>query len=152
MPTNTASHLIFFIAAIFIALAVVGAITLVMDSLIDSIENRAETEQKAIRSRVEIVNDAAAMPYNNTSKTVDIYVKNIGRERLDPNQTLILIDGVNKNYTYKIVGGSKNWTQGLTVIFTVKSVNFTANSDHTVKVICDNGALDKKAFKIGSLP
>lgn len=150
MPTNTASHLIFFIAAIFIALAVVGAITMVMDDLIDSITNRSDQEQKTIRSRVEVVNDAGAMPYNNTSKTVDIYVKNIGRERLDPNQTLILIDGVDKNFTYKIVGGSKNWTPGLTVVYTVKSVSFSPNTDHTVKVICDNGAWDKKAFKIGS--
>ncbi len=151
MPTNTASHLIFFIAAIFIALAVVGAMVMVMDDLIDAIETRGESEQKTIRSRVEIVNDAAAMPYNNSSKTVDIYVKNTGTERLDPNMTLILIDGVDKTYTYKIVGGYKNWTQGLTVVYTVKSVSFSANTDHTVKVSCQYGPWDQKKFKIGSL-
>ena len=151
MPANTASHLIFFIAAIFIALAVVGAITMVMDDLTDAFERRGQDVQYAVRSRVEIVNDLAAMPYNNTSKTVDIYVKNVGGTRLDPNRTLILIDGVDRNYTYKIVGGYKNWTQGLTVVFTVKSVYFSAYSDHSVKVSCQYLAQDQKEFKIGKI-
>jgi len=152
MPATSATHMIFFIAAVIIAIGVVGAITLVTYDLKDALENRSHTEQSAIRSRVEVVNDLVAMPYNNTSKTLDIYVKNIGTQRLDPADTLVLIDGVDHNYTYRIVGGGTNWTQGRTVVLTVKDCNFKANSDHSVKVACSNDAMDRKEFRIGALP
>ena len=84
MPATSATHMIFFIAAVIIAIGVVSAIVLVTDGLKDALESRASTEQSAIRSRVEVVNDLVAMPYNNTSKTLDVYVKNIGTTRLDP--------------------------------------------------------------------
>jgi archaellum component FlaG (FlaF/FlaG flagellin family) len=152
MPSNSATHLIFFIAAIFIALTLVGAFTLVIDDLTDAMENRAETEQKSIRSRVEIINDLTAMPYNNTSKKMDLYVKNTGTQRLDPDQSLILIDGINKTFTWNIVGGGTNWTQGLTVVFTLSNVDFAANTDHSARVICSPGGTDQKTFSIRSLP
>jgi archaellum component FlaG (FlaF/FlaG flagellin family) len=152
MPANSATHLIFFIAAVIIALTLVGAFILVIDNLTDAMENMSVTEQKSIRSRVEIVNDLVAMPYNNTSKTVDIYVKNTGAERLDANRTLILIDGMNVTYTWKIVGGGSNWTVGKTAVFTCTSQNYSANTDHSVKVIAQYGASDRKEFRIGSLP
>ena len=152
MPANSATHLIFFIAAVIIALTLVGAFVVVIDNLSDAMENRASSEQRSIRSRVEIINDLVAMPYNNTSKELDIYVKNIGAERLDPNATLVLIDGVDVNYTYRVVGGGSEWVPGGTVVLTCQSVSFTANSDHSVKVVCSHGAWDRKEFRIGSLP
>lgn len=152
MPATSATHMIFFIAAVIIAIGVVSAIVLVTDELKDALESRASTEQSAIRSRVEVVNDLVAMPYNNTSKTLDVYVKNIGTTRLDPANTLVLIDGVDHNFTWRIVGGGSNWTQGRTVVLTVKDCNFTANSDHAVKVACSHDASDRKEFRIGALP
>ncbi len=152
MPATGASHLIFFIAAIFIALSLVAAFVVVTDNLKDALESRARSEQSSIRSRVEIVNDLVSMPYNNTSKTLDLYVKNVGTERLDPNQTLVLIDGIDHNYTWRIVGGYQNWTQGLTVVFTVEDCYFSAYTDHAAKVSCSNGAADSKEFRIGALP
>jgi archaellum component FlaG (FlaF/FlaG flagellin family) len=152
MPANSATHLIFFIAAVIIALTLVGAFILVINNLTDAMENMSVTEQKSIRSRVEIVNDLVAMPYNNTSKTVDIYVKNTGAERLDANRTLILMDGVNATYTWKMVGGGSNWTVGTTAVFTCAGQYYSANTDHSVKVIAQYGASDRKEFRIGSLP
>ena len=152
MPDNSATHLIFFIEAIIIALTLVGVFTLVINDFSDAIKNRSDAEQRSVRSRVEIINDLVAMPYNNTSKTMDVYVKNTGTERLDPNQTIIFIEGVHHNYTFRIIGGGVNWTASVTVIFTVKDCYFSANTDHTVKVACDNGASDGKKFRIGSLP
>jgi flagellar protein FlaG len=152
MPATAASHLIFFIAAIFIAISLVAAFVVVTDNLKDALESRSRTEQTSIRSRVEIVNDLVSMPYNNTSKTLDLYVKNVGTERLDPNETLVLIDGVDHNYTWRIVGGYQNWTQGLTAVLTVEDCYFSADTDHAAKVSCSNGAADSKEFRIGTLP
>jgi archaellum component FlaG (FlaF/FlaG flagellin family) len=152
MPANSATHLIFFIAAIIIALTLVGVFTLVIDDLTDALENRADSERRSIKSRIEIINDLVAMPYNNTTKTIDIYVKNTGGQVLDQGGSLILIDGMDVNFTYKMVGGGTNWTQGATVVYTCLNVNFSANSDHSVKVITSYGAWDRKEFGIRSLP
>jgi len=152
MPSTSATQLIFFIATIFIALSLVGVFTVVTNQLKDALENRAETERESVRSKVEVINDLVAMPYNNTTKTLDIYVKNAGTQRLFPNDTLMLIDGVDHNYTWRMVGGGTNWTQGVTVVFTVKDCYFSAYTDHAVKVSCSYGAMDRKEFRIGALP
>jgi archaellum component FlaG (FlaF/FlaG flagellin family) len=152
MPATSATQLIFFIAAIIIALSLVGVFTVVTDQLKDALQNRAESERLSVRSKVEIINDLVAMPYNNTTKALDIYVKNVGGQRLFPNQTLVLIDGIDHNYTWRVVGGSANWTQGLTVVLTVEDCAFSADTDHAVMVTCSYGAQDRKEFRIGALP
>ena len=152
MPDNSATHLIFFIAAIIIAITLVGVFSLVINDFTDAVKNRSDAEQKAVRSRVEIINDLVAMPYNNTSKTLDVYIKNTGSERLDANQTIVFIEGMHHNYTFSLVGGATYWSPGVTAIFSVKDCYFTSNSDHTVKVSCQYDASDSKAFRIGSLP
>ena len=152
MPSTSATQLIFFIAAILIAVSLVGVFTVVTNDLKDALGNRAETERTAVLSKVEIINDLVAMPYNNTSKTMDVYIKNVGAQRLFPNDTLMLIDGIDHNYTWRMVGGGTNWTQGATVVFTVKDCRFSAYTDHAVKVSCSYGAMDRKEFRIGVLP
>jgi flagellar protein FlaG len=152
MPSTSATQLIFFIAAILIAVSLVGVFTVVTNDLKDALGNRAETERTAVLSKVEIINDLVAMPYNNTSKTMDVYIKNVGAQRLFPNDTLMLIDGIDHNYTWRMVGGGTNWTQGATVVFTVKDCRFSAYTDHAVKVSCSYGAMDRKEFRIGALP
>jgi flagellar protein FlaG len=144
--------MVFFIAAMIIAASLVGAFYLVVDNLNDAMVARSEAEQRSIRSRVEIINDLVAMPYNNTSKELIVYVKNTGAERLDPNQTIVFIDGLHHNYTWRLIGGVGNWTPGETLELTVKDCYFSAFSDHSVKVNCANGASDRKEFSIKSLP
>ena len=152
MPATGATHLIFFIAAMVIASALVGGFYVVIDNLNDGMVARSEAEQKSIRSRVEIINDLVAMPYNNTSKELIVYVKNTGAERLDPNQTVVFIDGLHHNSTVKLLGGAGNWTPGVTLEVTVEDCYFAADSDHSVKVSTSYGASDRKTFKIGALP
>lgn len=151
MPATSATQLIFFVAAMTIAAALVGTFYLVIGDLAESMENRAATEEASIRSRVEIINDLVAMPYNNTSKELILYVKNTGLETMDPNETLIFIAGLHHNYTYFVVGGG-NWTPGKTVAYTVKDCYFASNTDHSIKVVCSHSASDRKDFRIGNLP
>ncbi len=152
MPATGATHLIFFIAAMVIASALVGGFYVVIDNLNDGMVARSDAEQKSIRSRVEIINDLVAMPFNNTSKELIVYVKNTGAERLDPNQTVVFIDGLHHNSTWSLLGGAGNWTPGVTLELTVKDCTFAANSDHGVKVSTSYGASDRKSFRIGALP
>ena len=152
MPATGATHLIFFIAAIFIAATLVAAFTSVIYDLNDAMESRGRSESMSVQSRVEVINDLVAMPYDNTSKTLDIYVKNTGATELWPNQTLVLIDGIDHNYTTAIVGGASAWGPGLTAVFTVEDCYFTADSDHFLKVVASYGASDTKEFRIGTLP
>jgi len=150
MPAAGATHLIFFIAAIFIAVTLVGVFTVVIDDLTEAMESRSASEQRSIRSRVEIINDLVAMPYNNTTDELEIYVKNTGNERLDPDRTYVFIDGLHHNYTWSLVGTAGNWTPGATVAFTVEDCVFAPGSDHSVKVVCQFGASDRKEFRIGT--
>jgi len=152
MPGTGATHLIFFIAAMVIASALVGGFYAVIDNLNDGMVARSDAERKSIRSRVEIINDLVAMPFNNTSKELTVYVKNTGAQRLDPNQTIVFIDGLHHNHTYAIIGGGGNWTPGVTVKFVVEDCYFSAFSDHGLKVSTSYGASDRKDFRIGALP
>ncbi|MCK4969900.1 MAG: flagellar protein G, partial [Thermoplasmata archaeon] len=90
MAATSATHLIFFIAATMLAVVLVGSFAYIINDLNDAMEARGVAESKSIRSRVEIINDLVAMPYDNTSKELDIYVKNTGAEKLFENQTLML--------------------------------------------------------------
>jgi flagellar protein FlaG len=152
MPATGATHLIFFIAAMVIASALVGGFYVVIDNLNDGMIARSDAEQKSIRSRVEIINDLVAMPYNNTSKELTVYVKNTGVQRLDPNQTVVFIDGLHHNSTWTMIGGGSNWTQGETIALVVADCYFSAFSDHGVKVSASYEAADRKNFRIGALP
>jgi archaellum component FlaG (FlaF/FlaG flagellin family) len=152
MPATGATHLIFFIAAMVIASALVGGFYVVIQDLNDAMEERSLAEQNSIRSRVEIINDLVAMPYNNTSKELTLYVKNTGAQMLDPNRTVVFIDGFDHNFTWRLVGGVSRWTPGVTLELTVESCYFTALSDHSVKVSTSYGASDRKEFRIGTLP
>jgi archaellum component FlaG (FlaF/FlaG flagellin family) len=151
MPATSATHLIFFIAAIFIAVALVGSFTYVINDLNDAMESRGVAESKSIRSRIEIINDLTTMPYDDTTDELDIYVKNTGAQVLYPNQTLMLIDGMDHNYTVGYVGGASEWSPGVTVVFTVEDCVFSSNSDHFVKATASYGASDRKEFRIGDL-
>ncbi len=152
MPATGATHLIFFIAAMIIASALVGGFYVVIDNLNDAMVARSDAEQRSIRSRVEIINDLVAMPYNNTSKELTVYVKNTGAQRLDPNQTVVFIDGLHHNSTWRIIGGGGNWTQGATLELVVEDCYLSAWSDHSLKVSTSYGASDRKEFRIGDLP
>jgi flagellar protein FlaG len=152
MPATGATHLIFFIAAMVIASALVGGFYVVIDNLNDGMVARSDVEQKSIRSRVEIINDLVAMPYDNTSKELTVYVKNTGAQRLDPNQTVVFIDGMHHNSTWTLIGGAVDWSPGVTLELTVSDCYFTADSDHSVKVSTSYGAGDRKEFRIGALP
>ncbi len=152
MPATGATHLIFFIAAMVIASALVGGFYVVIDNLNDGMVERSIAEQRAIRSRVEIINDLVAMPYNNTSKELVVYVKNTGAERLDPDSTVVFIDGMHHNYTWRLVGGAGNWTSGVTLELVVEDCYFPAFSDHSVKVSTSFGASDRKEFSVRALP
>jgi flagellar protein FlaG len=152
MPATGATHLIFFIAAIIIATALVGGFYVVIDNLNDGMVARSDAEQKSIRSRVEIINDLVAMPYNNTSKELTVYVKNTGAQRLEPNQTVVFIDGLHHDSTWTIIGGSGNWTPGVTLELVVEDCYFSSDTDHGLKVVASYGASDRKNFGIRTLP
>ena len=148
MPATSATHLIFFIAAIGIAVVLVSSFTYVINDLNDAMESRGVAESKSIRSRIEIINDLTAMNYDDVNDEIDIYIKNTGAQILYPNQTLMLMDGLDHNYTITYVGGATEWTPGVTVIFTVEDVVFTSGTDHTVKAIASFGASDRKEFRV----
>ncbi|MCK5253726.1 MAG: hypothetical protein KAQ96_12290 [Thermoplasmata archaeon] len=152
MAATSATHLIFFIAATMLAVVLVGSFAYIINDLNDAMEARGVAESKSIRSRVEIINDLVAMPYNNTSKELTVYVKNTGVQRLDPDQTVVFIDGLYHNSTWRIIGVSGNWSQGGTLELVVEDCYFSAWSDHSLKVSTSYGASDRKDFRIGTLP
>ncbi|HID73681.1 MAG TPA: flagellar protein G, partial [Thermoplasmata archaeon] len=93
MPSTAVSQIIFFIASIVVATMVVGGLFVVTQDFTDALEDRGHTNAEKLRTRILIVNDPVAMPYNNTTGELHVYVKNIGMREIGMGSIAILLDG-----------------------------------------------------------
>ncbi len=143
---TAASHLIFFIVSVIIALSVAGGIFMNVQSISTAatIGSRALSEQ--LRTDITVINDPDNIPYSDGVYT--FYVKNTGKEELFPAGITVLIDGVT------VTGGNINTTviQGGTIwrATDVLKVNATVSlntGSHKIRVITSNGIDDEFEFR-----
>ncbi|MBU4077699.1 MAG: flagellar protein G [Euryarchaeota archaeon] len=147
MPGESITHLIFFIAAIFIAVGVIGVVTTNVQSITASYGMGSKTLADQLKTDITIINDPAVIPYiiNNYS----FFVKNTGKSTIDPTTVNMFIDG---NYTnvinkWTVMEGGTMWypTSVLRLNYTT-TTQFTAG-DHTVRVVAGNGVFDTMPFR-----
>lgn len=83
----TATHLIIFIASVAIATGIASVASSNMDLISSGIKEKTKQASEQMRTDIRIVHVAPSQ--DNTS----IYVLNVGSTVLDPNATLVFIDG-----------------------------------------------------------
>jgi len=123
----SASHLLFFIAAVVVAGMVVSVVIGGIDSISTGIRERSDSIRKDMGSRIDIINDPTMVPYNETSHNLTIYVKNTAMERLDINDLTMVLDGrMLTNFTWEYVDNAaflddNAWGPGEVVDITINT-------------------------------
>ncbi len=148
MSGDGITQLIFFIAAIVIAVGVIGVVTVNVQSISGSYGMNSKTLADQLKTDITIINDPGKIPY--VASNYSFFVKNTGKSTLDPTAVNMFING---NYAY-ITG---NWTvmEGGSLWYptNVLRLNYTRSSalsagDYTVRVVAGNGVFDTMAFRI----
>jgi flagellar protein FlaG len=150
MPATATSQLIFFIASVVVASAVAGIFVTTTLNLSKNIREQADDEVIALNTKITVINDASAMPYNATAGTLKLYVKNIGKTTLDPNLTRVLVDGnisSSDNLTFRLLDNASAWSNEVVLEIAVGNITLSAG-DHQVKVIPQHDKWVVFKFKI----
>ena len=150
MPGTSASHLIFFIAAIVVASAVAGIFVTTTINFAKDIGAGAKARSNDLNTQITIINDASAMPYNSTAQTLILYVKNIGSTSISPNSTRVLMDGwwnSTWNLTTRLLDNATAWGNEAVLEVTIGNITLSSG-DHRVKVSVAGKEYVEFEFKI----
>lgn len=144
---TSATHIIFFIAAVIIAGSVVGALFVNTQSVTDSLSAASKTLSEQLRTDITIINDPENIPTSGDVYT--FYVKNTGNTILPIEYVNVIIDGViipDADMTKTLVDGSSTWNYGDVLQIDVTYPGLPSG-DHTIRVITENGIDDTMDFK-----
>jgi len=141
----SATQMVFFISSVIIALSVVGAIFMNVQSLSSSVVIGSKTLSEQLKTDITVINDPEIIP--NSSRLIHtFYVKNTGIQELDTNYITLIIDGTMVNNLNKtILEGGQTWLTG-----DVLMINATvplAAGNHNLRVITANGIEDTFPFR-----
>jgi|SRR5659263_111776 len=144
---TSATEMVFFITSIIIALSVVGAIFMNVQSISNAatIGSKILTEQ--LKTDITVINDPSIIPYSSGKYT--FYVKNTGKEELDTELINVIIDGTiisNSALNKTIIGGDQTWLTG-DVLKINATIGSLAVGSHNLRVITANGIEDTFPFR-----
>ncbi|MCZ7357048.1 MAG: flagellar protein G [Candidatus Methanoperedens sp.] len=151
MAGEAITQLIFFIGAVVIAVSVIGVVTTNVHSITASYGMSSQTLADQLKTDITIINDPAAIPYDNNTDNYSFYVKNTGKNTLDPTSVNMFIDGnyynFSKNWTIMDKPGSSSWYPAYVLRLNYSSPGLSSG-DHTVRVVAGNGVFDTLPFHI----
>jgi len=145
---TSATHIIFFIVSVVIALSVSGAFFMNLQSISTSATMGSKMLSEQLKTDITVINDPDVIPYNSSGEVYTFYVKNTGKEDLSAAYVSVLIDGVlitDGNINRTVIEGGNVWRAG-----NVLKVNATASltsGSHRIRVIADNGIEDEFEFR-----
>jgi flagellar protein FlaG len=148
MPGESITHLLFFIAAIFIAVGVIGVVTTNVQTISASYGLGSKSLADQLKTDITIINDPAAIPFSNNNYS--FFVKNTGKSILDPSAVNMFVDGnYTRNLTYSVMDGGTTWspTDVLMLNYSILKNPVIYLGDHTVRVVVGNGVFDTMAFR-----
>jgi flagellar protein FlaG len=142
---TSATQMVFFITSVIIALSVVGAIFMNVQSLSSSMIVGSKTLSEQLKTDITVINDPEIIP-NTSGQYYKFYVKNTGIQELDTNYITLIIDGTMvTNLNKTILEGGQTWLTG-----DVLMINATvplAAGNHNLRVITANGIEDTFPFR-----
>ncbi|MDG6242769.1 MAG: flagellar protein G [Methanolobus sp.] len=145
------THMIFFIAAIILAISVVALVSADVQSMMASSGTSSKLLSEQMRTDLTVVNDPEIIPYNELSKTYTFYVKNTGKTELVPEYVTVLVDGIliaPENVDVSLVDGDVVWRPGDILTLDVVTVPAPLEpGDHRILVAAENGKSGAMSFK-----
>ena len=148
MSGESITHLLFFIAAIVIAVSVIGVVTTNTQSITASYGMGSKSLADQLKTDITIINDPAAIPFSNPNYS--FFVKNTGKSILDPSTVNMFVDGnYTNNLTYNVMEGGTFWSPTYVLRLNYSTLNnpMLSSGDHTVRVVAGNGVFDTMAFR-----
>lgn len=134
MAGRSATEMIWFAVTIIVTISLIGVFVGIAYSYSSRIQDDARAEAANYYVDVELINDPASVPYNETSGNLTLYAKNTGRYELDTSQTLVSVSGdvkyVNES-DIDILDDRTGWTQGSVAEINV-STDLETGQDHSV--------------------
>jgi flagellar protein FlaG len=144
----SATQMVFFIASVIIALSVVGAIFMNVQSLSSAVIVGSKTLSEQLKTDITVINDPEIIP-NSSGLYYKFYVKNIGIQELGTKYITVIIDGtiISDNALNKTIleEGGQTWLTG-----DVLEINTTVSlsaGNHNLRVITANGIEDTFPFR-----
>lgn len=144
---TSATQLIFFISSVIIALGVVGALFMNVQSITNSATIGSKTLSGQLKTDITVINDPEIIP--NSGGVYTFYIKNTGMEQLGTAYITVIIDGnmiPDTNLNKTIIGSGSIWLTG-----DVLRINATVSlnpGSHNLRVITINGIEDSFSFRI----
>ncbi|WP_440953200.1 flagellar protein G [Methanococcoides sp. FTZ1] len=145
------THMIFFIAAIIIAMTVIVVMSSNVQSLTGATASSSRVLSEQIKTDITIISDPEAIPYDNVSKEYTFYAKNTGRTDLDTEYLDMFIDGLlidHGNLEMILPEQDMLWRPGTTLEIRMTVTNEMAAGDHRILIAAENGKSDSMDFRI----
>ncbi|AEA47476.1 flagellin [Archaeoglobus veneficus] len=145
MASESASHIVLFIAALVVSSAVAAVMVSTVGELSGVLSQKNRILVESIKDDITIIND----PKNVTTNPLIIYVKNTGLSTipLDKKIVDVLVDGVYQtDYTMTSLSGNPQWEPGDVVEFRI-NVTLSPGS-HVVRIYVRGTAWDELWFRV----
>lgn len=137
------THMIFFIAAIIIAMGVVTVLSADIQSMVSSSSVNSKLLSEQMRTDITIVNDPYVIPYDASAHHYTFYAKNTGKTELVPEFITVLVDGVlieSTEMDIDLPDGDVVWRPGDVLVINVSTTPDPLEAgDHRILVAAENG-------------
>ncbi|WP_232687053.1 flagellin [Halobacterium zhouii] len=149
MPSVSATHLVLFIAAIVVSGALAGTMLQSSARVGDAIEANSQAQSEQVDAAISVVSDpeSPTAVYNNTSNTLELYVKNVGADPLPhaPDDVAVLVNGTYQtDVRTTVLGDGDEWHTGA-LLRVRTNVSLPSNETTRVSVVV-TGAQDYFTF------
>lgn len=141
----SATQMVFFITSVIIALSVVGAIFLNIQSISSAAIVGSKILAEQLKTDITIINDPENIP--NSGGNYSFYVKNTGKEGLGIQFITVIIDGTiltESKLNKTILEGGQMWLSG--DILQINAETTLVPGSHNLRVITGNGIEDTLFF------
>ncbi len=145
------THMIFFIAAMVLAISVVALVSADVQSMISSSGASSKLLSEQMRTDITVINDPEVIPYNNVSTKYTFYAKNTGNTELVPEYVTVLVDGIMiepVDVDIELMDGDVIWRPGEILTLNVTTTPSPLESgDHRILIAAENGKSGSMSFK-----
>ncbi len=164
MAATSASHIIWFIAAVLAAAAISGVMIASVSELADKLEQQGNISSRELSFDISIENDITMVPYNSSTTNLSIYIKNTGSEEIyysGANYTFVLLLS-GGNYTgdthhipvdMEVVGAGSVFLPGRTMRLVYQIPSLYSDQQYHMRILASEhaGVGDATNFRISQI-
>jgi len=146
MPSNAASHTIFFIAAIVISTTLVGTFFAITIRFADSVDRDSQRLMDQMDTDFKIINDPAHMPYNATNSSLTLYLLNTGTVDISNSTVKAFVNGTSFFNITSWVEGGGDWDPDKVLVAVVHNITLNPGEDYFLRVVVAYAVSDDMEF------